>query len=342
MSITYKENIDGVNFKDVTNILKIAFGHDNKSEEDTAYVFAHSTNYEFAYDGDRLIGVARAISDGYEWAGIYNIGLLPDYQGTGIGKELIRKLMNQLQGQHIFLYTHPRTVSLYEHLGFHRSKTSFTYVGEPEPGKLDFFDHSGFFLPEGYRFEEEFYKRPPFIDNGKVIRKSDVKEISYSDSPEGIDYEKLNEVLSKAFGNHPRDVKITRDVFTKSGKVEYAFADGELVGAARAITDGREQAIILNVAVDPAYQGLGIGWNIVVKLAEQLKGYFIFLNTHPGAVGFYNRHGFRRNKTALCYNFEPMPEEIAKGFELPSGYRYPDEYANEEMKYYKGRKFETK
>ena len=328
MSITYKETIDGVDFQAVTNILKIAFGHEEKSEKDTAYVFTHSTNYEFAYDGDKLIGVARAISDGYEWAGIYNIGLLPEYQGTGVGKELIRKLMNQLSGQHVFLYTHPRTVSLYEHLGFHRSKTSFTYVGEPDEKKMDFLNKSGFFLPEGYRFEEEFYDRPPFIDNGSVVKKSKVTTVTYTDSDEGVDYDRLNEVLSNAFGGHPRDIRITKEVFTKSQKVE---------GAARAITDGREQAIILNVAVDPEYQGFGIGWNVVVKLSEQLKGYFIFLNTHPGAVGFYNRPGFRRNKTALCYNFEPMPEEIAKGFELPAGYRYPDEYDNEEMKYFKGK-----
>lgn len=337
MSVTYKETTEGVDFDEVGRILKTAFGKRDKSFDDTKLVFENSTHCEFAYDGNRLIGAARAISDGYEWAGIYNVGLLPEYQGKGVGKELILRLMDRLKEQHIFLYTHPRTVSLYEHLGFHRSKTSFTYVGEPDPKKSEFLDHSGFFLPEGYRFEEEFYSRKPFIDNGEVKKVTDVGEVTYSESPKGVDYEAVNEVLSKAFGNHPRDLNKTKDVFTRSQKVEYAYADGKLVGVARAITDGKEQAIILNVAVDPAYQGFKIGWNIVVKLAKQLEGYFIFLNTHPGAVGFYNRPGFRRNKTALCYNPSSMPEEIARGFELPAGYRYPDEFFNEEMRYYKGK-----
>ena len=57
-----------------------------------------------------------------------------------------------------------------------------------------------------------------------------------------------------------------------------------------------------------------------------MKGQNIFLNTHPGGVGFYNREGFLRNKTAMLYPAHPdMPEEVAKGFVLPRGYRFADE-----------------
>ena len=132
-------------------------------------------------------------------------------------------------------------------------------------------------------------------------------------------------LLTKAFGGHERDVKKTEVVFKRSQKVELAFSDGKLVGVARAVADDKN-ALILNVAVDPEYQGLHIGWNIVVKLAEQLPGYYIFLNTHPGAVGFYNRKGFRRNRTALSLEPGAMPPEVARGFTLPKGYRFPDEY----------------
>ena len=337
MAVTYKETTRDVDFEEVKKVLSTAFGHREHAFRNIETVFKNSAHCVFAYDGDRLIGAGRALSDGYEWAGLYNIGILPEYQGKGVGKELIKRLMDRLKGQHIFLYTHPRTVSLYEHLGFKRSKTAFTYVGIPNPEKESFLDKSGFFLPEGYRFEEEFYERKPFIEYKNVIRKTDVNEVIYSDSPDGADYDEINSVLSKAFGGHERDIGKTRDVFMRSQNVEYARVSGKIVGVARAVTDGAEQAIILNVAVDPEYQGLKIGWNLVVKLAEQLKGYHIFLNTHPGAVGFYNRPGFRRNKTAMCFDPVQMPEEVARGFELPAGYRFPDEYSNEEMKYYKGK-----
>ena len=69
-----------------------------------------------------------------------------------------------------------------------------------------------------------------------------------------------------------------------------------------------------------------VGWEVIDRLAAQMKGQNIFLNTHPGGVGFYNRKGFRRNKTALLYPAHPdMPEEAAKGFVLPKGFRFADE-----------------
>ena len=327
MAVTYKETVEDTDFEEVKNVLRIAFESGERSFENVREVFVNSNHVVFAFDDDRLIGAGRALSDGYDWAGIYDVGLLPGYRGKGIGKELIRRLTERLKGQHVFLCSTPETVSLFEHLGFHRSKTAFTYVGENEP------ENPGLFLPEGYRFEEEFYPRRPFIDNGDVKKVTDVKKVIYSKTSEGIDYGEVNEVLSKAFGGHERDVAKTKDVFVGSQKVEYAFADGKLAGVARAVTDGKEQAIILNVAVDPAYQGLKIGWNIVVKLAKQLEGYNIFLNTHPGAVGFYNRHGFRRNKTVMCYDPVQMPEEVARGFELPVGYRFPDEYRDQGRKH---------
>ncbi|MCR5822868.1 MAG: GNAT family N-acetyltransferase [Lachnospiraceae bacterium] len=318
MAVTYKETAEGTDPEEIADVLRIAFGRGENAFRSVKEVFENSSLVVFAYDGSRLIGAGRALSDGYDWAGIYDVGLLPEYQGKGIGRELIRHLTDRLKGQHVFLCSVPEKVSLFEHLGFHRSKTAFTYVG----GSVK----DGFFLPEGYRFEEEFYPRKPFIDNGNTEKKTKVGEITYKESPEGIDYSRVNAVLSKAFGGHERDELKTKDAFERSQKVEYAFADGELVGVARAVTDGKEQAIILNVAVDPAYQGFKIGWNIVAKLAARLDGYNIFLNTHPGAVGFYNRPGFRRNRTAMCYDPVQMPEEVAKGFELPVGFRFPDEY----------------
>lgn len=51
-----------------------------------------------------------------------------------------------------------------------------------------------------------------------------------------------------------------------------ALDAGQACGGARAITDGLEEAYIQNVAVDPNYQGYGIGWQVVVNLSEEIKG----------------------------------------------------------------------
>ena len=113
---------------------------------------------------------------------------------------------------------------------------------------------------------------------------------------------------------------MTKDTFSKSQYVQYAYDNETLIGCARAISDGAH-ALILNVAVDPDYQGLHLGWNISGQALASNERSNIFLNTHPGGVGFYNQKGFRRNKTALLLQAHEMPDEIKKGFCLPRGYR---------------------
>lgn len=279
-------------------------------------------------DDGKLIGIAEAISDGHEWAKITKVSYDPEYRERGLEKELIARLGQELSGQHVFAFSEPGSFSVYEELGYLRSKTSFTYVDNITKETLEAWEKKGLFLPEGYRFEEEFYPRRSFIDNSNVVKKENVGEIRYTDTLEGADLSAVNEVLSKAFGGHERDLEKTKDVFLKSQKVEVAYEGDRIVGVARAVTDGKSEALILNVAVDPAYQGYHIGWNIVVRLAAQLPGYLVFLNTHPGAVGFYNRKGFRRNKTAFCLSPGAMPPEISRGFHLPAGYRFPEEFTD--------------
>lgn len=281
-----------------------------------------------SHEGGKLTGTAKAISDGLEWAKITDVSVIPEYRGRNLEKELIGHIGEALAGQHIFALADPEFFTLYEELGYLRSKTSFTYDYNVTPETFAGWERQGLFLPEGYRFEDEFYPRKSFIDNGNVVKKEKVGEIRYTDTLEGASIEEINEVLSKAFGGHQRDLKKTEEVFKSSQKVEIAYDGDSIVGVARAVTDGESEALILNVAVDPSYQGFHIGWNIVVKLSAQLPGFFIFLNTHPGAVGFYNRKGFRRNRTAFCFSPGTMPPEISRGFHLPAGYRFPDEYQN--------------
>lgn len=78
--------------------------------------------------------------------------------------------MAQLQGQNVILYTHPQTVSMYEKFGFRRAKTAMElFSGSAE--SLEWLDEVGFFLPEGYRFCDE-YKREDM--KGPKWKKNDI------------------------------------------------------------------------------------------------------------------------------------------------------------------------
>lgn len=46
-----------------------------------------------SYDGDRQVGFARAVSDGVAIAYLADVYVLPEYQGRGLGIELVEALV---------------------------------------------------------------------------------------------------------------------------------------------------------------------------------------------------------------------------------------------------------
>lgn len=153
MKITFKTSKTDVNWQQVADVLRRSHLSDHTAEEQEI-MFQNSYAVVFVYDHERIVGVARALSDGICQAAVYNIALDQEYRGYGIGRELIKRLLDQLQGQTIILYTHPKNIGLYEKLGFRRNKTAMSiFVGDPE--HLKWQESQGFFLPRDYRFPDE-------------------------------------------------------------------------------------------------------------------------------------------------------------------------------------------
>jgi len=48
-----------------------------------------------AFDGDRLVGFGRVVSDGLLHAMIYEMIVLPEYQGRGIGAQILHMLLQR-------------------------------------------------------------------------------------------------------------------------------------------------------------------------------------------------------------------------------------------------------
>lgn len=156
MNITYKTLKENINWQEVSEVLERSHlsVHPANVQET---IFMNSYAVVFVYDDDHIVGVARALSDGVCQAAVYNVALDEEYQGNGIGREMIRRLLEQLQGQNVILYTHPQTVAMYEKFGFRRAKTAMElFSGSIE--SLEWMDEVGFFLPVEYRFCDE-YKR---------------------------------------------------------------------------------------------------------------------------------------------------------------------------------------
>ena len=80
-----------------------------------------------AWDGGRLVGLGNAISDGHLVVYYPHLLVDPEYQGTGIGSELMRRLKAIYEGfhQHV-LIADGRAIDFYE-------KCGFTRAGKTEP-----------------------------------------------------------------------------------------------------------------------------------------------------------------------------------------------------------------
>lgn len=74
-----------------------------------------------AYDDDKLVGFGRINSDGVIYAGIFDVIVSPNYQNQGIGKTMVKKLiehceLNNIRSIHLFSADGKR--EFYEKLGF--------------------------------------------------------------------------------------------------------------------------------------------------------------------------------------------------------------------------------
>lgn len=86
----------------------------------------------FAFDEGKLIGFARAITDGVRQAAIYDVAILPEYQGIGIGKLLMENIKAKLSYCNIILYSNVGKEGFYERLGFKLLKTGMGLFVEEE------------------------------------------------------------------------------------------------------------------------------------------------------------------------------------------------------------------
>lgn len=78
-------------------------------------------------DGNRLVGIVRALTDYSYSCYISDLAVDRDYQGLGIGKELIALLRNKLGEEEVqyVLTSAPKAVGFYEKIGFERADKAF-------------------------------------------------------------------------------------------------------------------------------------------------------------------------------------------------------------------------
>ncbi|MEH2624887.1 GNAT superfamily N-acetyltransferase [Bradyrhizobium sp. AZCC 1719] len=124
MTIIWTDDRTGVDWQELEALYRAApLG--NKNAADLEVVFGNSMFCCFACDGGRLVGAGRVLADGRDCAYLCDVAVLPSHQGTGLGKQLIERLLAQSQGHaKIILYAVAGREPLYAKFGFLRMKTA--------------------------------------------------------------------------------------------------------------------------------------------------------------------------------------------------------------------------
>lgn len=97
----------------------------NKTPEGLKIAFGNSMFRCLVYDCGALVGVGRVLADGVDCAYVCDVALLPSYQGTGLGKQIVARLVALSQGhKKIILYAVPGKEPFYRKFGFRRMRTA--------------------------------------------------------------------------------------------------------------------------------------------------------------------------------------------------------------------------
>jgi GNAT superfamily N-acetyltransferase len=131
MDVDISFNCSGINWNIISETLRqVGMAYYAPDLHKKAFEASHTT--VFAWHGGKLIGFGRAISDGVYQAAIYDVAVVPEFQGKGIGSVITKNILNKLSHCNIILYASPGKEKFYETLHFRKMKTGMALFTKAE------------------------------------------------------------------------------------------------------------------------------------------------------------------------------------------------------------------
>ena len=97
MTLEWKYSDDGVDWEELSALYRVAPLGDKKAAH-LQKVFGNSLFKCFVYDSGKLVAAGRALADGGDCSYICDIAVLPNHQGTGLGKQIVAHLLSSHAG----------------------------------------------------------------------------------------------------------------------------------------------------------------------------------------------------------------------------------------------------
>jgi len=128
--ITLKFDCEGIDWLRIHTVIYKA-GLTAYPPELIKKAFEGSRAVIFIFNDSGVIATGRALSDGAYQSVIYDVAVLPEWQGRGIGRQIMESLLERISGQNIMLYASPGKEGFYERFGFRRLRTGMALFKKP-------------------------------------------------------------------------------------------------------------------------------------------------------------------------------------------------------------------
>ncbi|MGM3307111.1 GNAT family N-acetyltransferase [Anabaena sp. WFMT] len=137
--IHFREGHGEIDLYELQNLFNIsAFWAQGRSIKDLGIAIANSEPVISVWDGEKLIGFARANSDGIYRATIWDVVIHPEYQGNGLGIKLVETVLShpRMQVERVYLMT-TNQQAFYKKIGFQiNSTTTMVLYNQSNLGSL--------------------------------------------------------------------------------------------------------------------------------------------------------------------------------------------------------------
>ena len=127
MKIHLSTDIDQISWEELAHLFELAPLGKKREPQKLEAAFRNSLLSIFAFDGSKLVGAGRAA--------IYDVAVLPEYQGQGIGSMIIRHLVDSAKVDVVMLYAAPGKEKYYERFGFRKMATAMAIMPNEEEAR---------------------------------------------------------------------------------------------------------------------------------------------------------------------------------------------------------------